>query len=181
MTKQLILILGGARSGKSSYAEKLALELGGPDVLYVATAQAFDDEMRTRIATHQAQRPAGWRTLEAPSLAADWTPDASGDAQVVLLDCMTLLASNAVLAAGEDSDAEIAEAAVLAEVAALLAAYRAGEATWLVVSNEVGLGLVPPYPLGRVYRDALGCANEALAAVADRVLFMVAGLSLTVK
>ena len=77
--KELILILGGARSGKSTHAEKLALELAGPDVLYVATAQAFDDEMRARIAAHRAERPAGWRTLEAPSLAAAWTPNVLGD------------------------------------------------------------------------------------------------------
>jgi adenosylcobinamide kinase/adenosylcobinamide-phosphate guanylyltransferase len=181
MNKTLTLILGGARSGKSSHAEKMALELGGPDVLYVATAQAFDDEMRARIAAHQAERPAGWRTLEAPSLAAAWTPDVPGDAQVVLLDCMTLLASNAVLAAGEEPSTQEGEAVVAAEVAALLAAYQTGEHSWIVVSNEVGLGLVPPYPLGRVYRDALGRANQALAAAADRVVFMVAGLPLTVK
>ncbi len=181
MTKELILILGGARSGKSTHAEKLALELAGPDVLYIATAQAFDDEMRARIAAHRAARPAGWRTLEAPSLIAAAPAEAIGPARVVLLDCLTLLASNAVLALGEEPTAHAAEAAVDAEVSALLAAYRAGSATWIVVSNEVGLGLVPPYPLGRAYRDALGRANQRLAAVADRVLFMMAGLPLTVK
>lgn len=179
--KELILILGGARSGKSSYAQKLALELAGTDVLYIATAQAFDDEMRARIAAHRAERPAGWRTLEAPSFIHVALADAVGDARVVLLDCVTLLASNAVLAHGEEPSAPAAEAAVDAEVTALLAAYRAGHATWIVVSNEVGLGLVPPYPLGRAYRDALGRANQRLAAAADRVLFMVAGLPLTVK
>lgn len=179
--KELILILGGARSGKSSYAEKLALELGGPDVLYIATAQAFDDEMRDRIAAHQAARPAGWRTLEAPSLIAASVADAIGGARVVLLDCVTLLASNALLALGEEPPAQAAEAAVDAEISALLATYRASNATWIVVSNEVGLGLVPPYPLGRAYRDALGRANQRLAAAADRVLFMVAGLPLQIK
>ena len=181
MTKQLIVILGGARSGKSSYAEKLALELGGADVLYVATAQAFDDEMRARIVAHRAQRPAGWRTFEAPSLVSAGLAEAVGDARIVLLDCMTLLASNAVLAVGEDAPAQAAEAAVMAEVSALLTAYRESEAIWLVVSNEVGLGLVPPYPLGRIYRDALGRANQALATAADQVLFMVAGLPLRLK
>ncbi len=177
MTKELILILGGARSGKSSHAEKLALELAGPDVLYIATAQAFDDEMRSRIAAHRAARPTGWRTLEAPSLRTA----AIGLPRVVLLDCLTLLASNAILALGDTPSAQEAEAAVDAEVSALLAAYREGDATWIVVSNEVGLGLVPPYPLGRIYRDALGRANQCLAAAADRVLFMVAGLPLTIK
>ena len=181
MNPQLILILGGARSGKSTHAEKLALELGGRDVLYVATAQAFDDEMRARIAAHRAERPAGWRTLEAPSLIAAPLAEAVGPARVVLLDCLTLLASNAMLALGDEPTARPAEAAVDAEVSALLSAYHAGSATWIVVSNEVGLGLVPPYPLGRAYRDALGRANQRLAAAADRVLFMVAGLPLTVK
>ncbi len=181
MKKELILILGGARSGKSAHAEKLALELAGPDVLYIATAQAFDDEMRERIAAHRAGRPTGWRTLEAPSLVAAPLSEAIGPARAVLLDCLTLLASNALLALGDEPSARAAEAAVDAEVSALLAAYHAGSATWIVVSNEVGLGLVPPYPLGRAYRDALGRANQRLAAAADRVLFMVAGLPLAVK
>lgn len=181
MTKKLILILGGARSGKSSYAERLAAELGGPDVLYIATAQAFDDEMRARIAAHRAARPVGWRTLEAPSLAAAPLAEAVGDAAVVLVDCITLLTSNAILALGDEPAPAAAEEAVDREVDALLTAYGAGTATWIVVSNEVGLGLVPPYPLGRIYRDVLGRANQRLAAAADQVLFMVAGLPLTVK
>ncbi len=181
MAKELILILGGARSGKSTYAEQLAATRGGPSVLYVATAEAWDDEMRTRIAAHRAERPAGWQTLEAPrqvgqQIAAVTTPHA-----VVLVDCLTLLTSNVILAAGDDVDAATAEAAVTSEVAELLAAYRSSTATWILVSNEVGLGLVPPYPLGRVYRDALGRADQQLAAAADHVLLMVAGLPLTVK
>lgn len=181
MTAELILILGGARSGKSTYAEQLARELGGPAVLYVATAQAFDAEMRARIAAHRAARPADWRTLEAPTISAAHLAEAVGPARVVLLDCLTLLVSNAILAAGDEPCAEVADAAVGQEVAALLAAHHAGQATWIVVSNEVGLGLVPPYPLGRIYRDALGRANQRLAAAADQVLFMVAGLPLRVK
>ena len=168
VAKELILILGGARSGKSSHAQQLALELGGPDVLYVATAEAFDDEMRARIAAHRPSgRPAGapWR----PPLAS---PRRSlrdrGRMQVVLLDCLTLLASNALLCAGEDASPQQAEAAVLAEVDGLLAAYRAGDATWIMVSNEVGLGLVPPYPLGRLVSRRAGPRQPALAAAADR-------------
>ena len=100
---------------------------------------------------------------------------------MVLVDCLTLLASNVLLSAGEDASPQQAEAAVLAEVDGLLAACRSGDATWIMVSNEVGLGLVPPYPLGRLYRDALGRANQRIAAAADRVFFMVAGLPLRVK
>ncbi len=181
MNKTLTLILGGARSGKSSYAEKLALELGGPDVLYVATAQAYDDEMRARIAAHRAVRPAGWRTLEAPSLADADLAQAVGPARVVLLDCLTLLASNTILALGEEPAEDAAEEAMARQIAALLQVYQAGDATWIAVSNEVGMGLVPPYPLGRVYRDVLGRANQRLAAAADHVCLMVAGLPLKVK
>ncbi len=181
MAEKLILILGGARSGKSSYAQQLALALGGADVLFVATAEAHDEEMRARIAAHRAERPAGWRTVEAPVRVAGQVAPAAGDAAVVLVDCLTLLVSNVLLAAGDGTPPQQAEAAVLAEIDAVLAAVSASPATWIVVSNEVGLGLVPPYPLGRVYRDALGRANQRIAAEADRVLFMVAGLPLQVK
>ncbi len=181
MSKELILILGGARSGKSAHAQALAQETGGTHVLYLATAQGFDEEMRSRIAQHRAERPAGWRTLEAPSLIDAPLAEAAAGAAAVLLDCMTLLASNAILSVGDGAPAPAAEAAVAREVAALLAAYRAGDAAWIVVSNEVGMGLVPPYPLGRVYRDALGRANQTLAAAADQVLLLVAGLPMRLK
>ena len=181
MAKELILILGGARSGKSSYAQQMALDLGGPEVLFVATAEAYDDEMRLRIAAHQADRPAGWRTVEAPRRVAEQIAPAAESASVVLVDCLTLLASNALLSAGEDASPQQSEAEVLAEVDSLLAVCRSSDATWIMVSNEVGLGLVPPYPLGRLYRDALGRANQRIAAAADRVLFMVAGLPMRVK
>jgi adenosylcobinamide kinase/adenosylcobinamide-phosphate guanylyltransferase len=181
MSKQLIFILGGARSGKSSYAQRLAGELGGGSVTYIATAEAGDDEMRVRIATHRSERPAEWRTVEAPRLAGLGLAAVLGDVQVVVLDCLTLLVSNAVIAAGGDVDGSTAEAAAGLEVDALLAAYHQGNATWIVISNEVGMGLVPPYPLGRLYRDALGRANQQLAAAADRVLFLVAGLPWELK
>ncbi len=147
----------------------------------MATAQAFDDEMRARIAAHRAARPAGWRTLEAPRWPPRRWPRPPKGRAVVLLDCLTLLANNAILPMGDEPPEQAAEEAVAREVAALLAAYEAGDASWIVVSNEVGLGLVPAYPLGRIYRDALGRANQRLAAAADHVLFMVAGLPLTVK
>jgi adenosylcobinamide kinase/adenosylcobinamide-phosphate guanylyltransferase len=101
--------------------------------------------------------------------------------RTILLDCLTLLANNVVVPLGEDVTAEAAETALMLEVDELLDAFQAGDAEWLVISNEVGLGLVPPYPLGRAYRDALGRANQRLAARADCVLFMVAGLPLVVK
>jgi adenosylcobinamide kinase/adenosylcobinamide-phosphate guanylyltransferase len=181
LRRRMILILGGARGGKSAYAQRMAEQIGGSDVLYVATAEALDDEMRERIAVHRADRPKGWRTLEAPGLRAVSLAEEAEGATVVLVDCLTMLSSNALLSLEEDPSTVEAEAAVNAEVEALLAAVRDTEAVWIIVSNEVGLGLVPPYPLGRLYRDALGRANQRLAAQADEVYMLVAGLPMTLK
>jgi adenosylcobinamide kinase/adenosylcobinamide-phosphate guanylyltransferase len=184
MDSRLIVVLGGARSGKSTHAERLAQELGGMDVLYVATAEGRDPEMRERIRAHRASRPVGWRTLEAPLGAGRLVAAEIGvptGPRVVLVDCLTLLATNALLAAGEDAPGERAQAAVLLEVEGIVDAVRTSAATWIVVSNEVGLGIVPAYPLGRVFRDALGRANQRLAAAADQVVLMVAGIPLRIK
>ncbi|ETW95553.1 MAG: hypothetical protein ETSY1_30115 [Candidatus Entotheonella factor] len=177
---KLTLILGGARSGKSTYAETLAAQYPG-SVLYVATAQAWDEDMASRIAAHQAQRPSHWRTLEAPVHVGQAILEAP-PADVILIDCLTLLASN-VIAPLDTSDQAVADQALQVEIDALCEAFTGTVTTahWIIVSNEVGLGIVPAYPLGRVYRDALGRANQRLAALADCVLFMVAGLPLTVK
>ncbi len=180
MTGEFTLILGGARSGKSRYAEQVAPRLGRR-VLYVATAQAGDAEMAARIATHQAARPTGWTTLEAATQPGRALQSLNGEYEVVLLDCMTLLAANVVGRLSEPLEQSTADDALTGEVDELLAAFHARPAQWLVISNEVGLGIVPPYPLGRVYRDALGRANQRLAAAADNVLFMVAGLPMVVK
>ena len=180
MCKTLTLILGGARSGKSSHAQQLARERGGDDVLFVATAEALDDEMAARIAVHRAGRPAAWRTLEAPRHVGEAISQ-SELCGAVLVDCLTLLVSNAVVMLPESASAAEAEVAALAEVDELIAAYRRGAASWIVISNEVGLGLVPPYQVGRAYRDALGRANQRLAAEANEVLFMVAGIPMKVK
>ncbi len=185
--KQLTLILGGARSGKSTYAEQLASEPGN-DVLYVATAQAWDDEMRERIAVHRAERPDHWHTLEAPTGVGEaigktlqsFVLQGNVGPQIVLVDCLTMLANNVMLNLPEPLQQSEADEALYAEIDSLLATYAAGDASLIVVSNEVGLGIVPAYPLGRVYRDALGRANQRLAAAADRVYFMVAGLPLSV-
>ena len=177
---KLILILGGARSGKSTAAERLAQELGGDRVLYVATAEARDDEMRERIAAHQLHRPAGWQTVEAPLHVADRLSGIELPA-VVLVDCVTLLASNLLLTLPEDCVQAEANRVLLAEIEALLNLIQANTAAWIMVSNEVGMGLVPPYRLGRLYRDALGAANQQLARRADEVLLMVAGLAWRLK
>ena len=182
---KLTFILGGARSGKSYYAERFAADFGGP-VLYIATAEALDEEMKVRIQNHQAARPRHWFTLESPrnvgkaflAWQAEKGPDAVG---LVLLDCLTLLTNNLALGQPDDVEERALTDGLNAELDDILAAIAASRLHWLVVSNEVGLGLVPPYPLGRVYRDSLGRANQRLAAAADEVLFMVAGIPMKVK
>ena len=176
MHKQLILVLGGARSGKSSFAERLASQ--GGRVLYVATAQALDEDMRQRIAAHRSQRPPEWKTLEEPQALAECIPPALSGHDTCLLDCLTLWVSNLLLnkEGSPDAQSEILDAAN-----ELIGAYERSAATWIVVSNEVGLGVVPPSKLGATYRDVLGRVNQAIAARADKVYFMVAGLALEVK
>jgi adenosylcobinamide kinase/adenosylcobinamide-phosphate guanylyltransferase len=179
LSAYLTLILGGARSGKSTHAENLAAEVGRY-ILYVATAEAKDEEMRTRIEAHRLARPAAWQTLEAPRHVGSCLEQVVEPPDAILLDCLTLLVSNTVLALESQPQHQI-EQAVQAELEAIIRAHQRLDVPLIIVSNEVGLGLVPPYPLGRVYRDLLGRANQQLAATAGRVLFMVAGLPLTVK
>lgn len=178
----LTFVLGGARSGKSSYAEAWA-RAQGESVLFVATAQAFDDEMRQRIERHRAERPAEWHTLEAPLGTGDAVSAALTHQpySAVVVDCLTLLASNVLLSLPDDADQDTVTAAVLRETEALLAACRASDTRWLIVSNEVGMGVVPPTRLGRFYRDALGRANQQLARAADVVTLIVAGLPWQLK
>jgi adenosylcobinamide kinase / adenosylcobinamide-phosphate guanylyltransferase len=178
---RLILILGGARSGKSTHAQRLAAVHGGK-VVFIATAEAQDDEMRQRIAAHQSDRPADWQTLEIPYNVGEAFMHLSPPASVVLLDCITLLVSNLLLLEVniDQPDAAAAENRLDGELQVLLEAIQASPADWIVVSNEVGQGLVPPYPSGRVYRDLLGHANQRLAAVADEVYWMVAGIPVPV-
>jgi adenosylcobinamide kinase / adenosylcobinamide-phosphate guanylyltransferase len=165
---RLTLVLGGARSGKSGYAERL-ITASPPPWIYVATAEPGDAEMAERIARHRARRGAGWTTLETPrdlveALAAHGT-------MPMLVDCLTLWLSNALLARADvDAEIECLEAA-LAQAAGPL----------VLVANEVGFGIVPDNPLGRRFRDAQGLLNQRIAARADRVVLMVAGLPLTIK
>jgi adenosylcobinamide kinase/adenosylcobinamide-phosphate guanylyltransferase len=178
---QLILVLGGVRSGKSDYAEELAQSLGQAQVLFVATAEAGDAEMARRIAAHQQSRPASWRTLEAPRHIGEAIQSHVGEAKVVLVDCITLLVSNTLLALGDDPDITQTEQAVQDEIQALLQTCQSSPVTCIAVSNEVGLGVVPEHRLGRLYRDLLGKANQSLAAQAGEVYLMVAGLAIELK
>lgn len=177
---KLTLILGGARSGKSTLAEKLAKQRGNR-VIYVATAVAFDDEMATRIKNHRGKRPQSWITVETPTGISEAVQDHLDETDVILLDCLTLLVNNLFMKISGDpnhlDEAQFA-AVVEAEIEAILQVIEGSPVAWIIVSNEVGMGLVPPYPLGRVYRDLLGYANQRLAAIADEVYLMVAGIGL---
>jgi adenosylcobinamide kinase/adenosylcobinamide-phosphate guanylyltransferase len=165
----LSLVVGGARSGKSRLAERLVIGSGRPR-RYIATAQAWDDEMRDRIARHRADRGADWTTVEAPlDLAAALA--AAGPAEAVLVDCATLWLSNHLLA---DHDLD-------AQGAALLAALATCPAPVTVVSNEVGWGIVPDNALARAFRDAQGRLNQQIAAQADLVIGVMAGLPMILK
>ncbi|MBL8895683.1 MAG: bifunctional adenosylcobinamide kinase/adenosylcobinamide-phosphate guanylyltransferase [Rhizobiales bacterium] len=169
MTRSL-LVLGGARSGKSAYAEARAQACLG-DKLYIATAEATDAEMAERIRHHQERRGAGWRTLEAPLDLADTLRQHDASDRVVLIDCVTVWINNLMF-----HDRAIEPA--VAELCAALADVR-GQV--VIVSNEVGFGIVPENALARRFRDLAGRTNQAIAAVADEVVLVVAGLPLTVK
>ena len=167
------LILGGVRSGKSTTAEKMAR--GGQRVLFVATAEALDEEMERRIAAHRKSRPREWDTLEEPIDLIDALSPHLNRYDVFLLDCLTLWVSNLLLKNERHPDVE----RIIVEAASrLLDMIESTHAAWILVSNEVGFGVVPASPLGRVYRDSLGRVNQLIASRADRVKLMVAGLSL---
>ncbi len=207
MSSHCILILGGSRSGKSDFAQRLAGDLG-TKILFVATAVAGDDEMARRIAAHRKNRPKRWSTLEATQNVGKKI-EMAPQADVVLIDCLTLLVSNLIVRQGkkpadrkvpsgsgttpstiypivrqgkeDDIDDRKAARRVNRELAALLNCFDRVNATFILVSNEVGMGLVPPYPLGRVYRDLLGEVNQRIAGRADQVYLMTAGIPVRLK
>lgn len=166
---RLTLVLGGARSGKSTYAERL-IEECPPPWTYVATAEAFDDEMRARIAQHRVRRDGRWQTIDAPRELAGVISSREVP-RPLLIDCLTLWLSNTLLAGAD----------LTAETDRLIDAFAAAEGPIVAVSNEVGMGIVPDTPLGRQFRDAQGRLNQRLAAIADRVFLLAAGLPLTLK
>ena len=173
MKKELSLILGGVRSGKSAFAERLARQ--GRRLLFVATAEARDEDMKRRIATHRDRRPSAWDTLEEPvDLVAALRP-VLDRYDTFLLDCLTLWVSNLLLSKQGNANAG---SEILDSAWQLMDLIGETEATWILVSNEVGLGIVPSSVLGRVYRDTLGQVNQAVASRANRVYLMTAGLAL---
>jgi adenosylcobinamide kinase / adenosylcobinamide-phosphate guanylyltransferase len=182
--RKIILLLGGARSGKSHYAQELA-EQSEQKVLFVATAEAGDEDMRLRIEKHKQNRPAAWRTLEARDRLGSRIEDEIGDKELVLIDCITLLVNNIFCRYDEKQFEDIADSVlekqVISEMNELRACFKKVKADFIIVSNEVGLGLVPDNRMGRLYRDILGRANQMLAQSSTEVYFMVAGIPLRVK
>ncbi len=173
MSKKIYFITGGARSGKSAFAEKLAGEIAGSRA-YIATAQALDPEMADRIKKHQLRRGVAWDTYEEPLAVAELLRKLSGRYEVVMLDCLTLWLSNIMAhTAGDDAVAERSRE--------LVAAISSLGTACIVVSNEVGLGIVPDNPLARKFRDLAGMLNQSMAHEADEVYFTAAGIPVKIK
>ena len=184
MSGRCILILGGVRSGKSRFAQELAGQLSDK-VLFVATAEALDKDMAHRIEAHKKSRAETWQTLEIPTnIGNELKRVGIGDAEVVIIDCLTLLLSNLVSEGSHDAeeiDYSSFESQAQSEIEDLLNCADSLGATFIIVSNEVGSGLVPPHKSGRVYRDALGKANQLIAGRADEVYVMFAGIPVEIK
>ncbi|UED67332.1 bifunctional adenosylcobinamide kinase/adenosylcobinamide-phosphate guanylyltransferase [Brevibacillus sp. HD3.3A] len=181
----IVLVTGGARSGKSTFAEKYAAHLGKAGV-YIATAQAFDEEMRERIARHRERRQQSdfpWETIEEPYALADvirslrQRDEPAQKQAVVLIDCLIVWLSNWLIRHEQEQAVE----RTLSQVDELVAALQDFPGTILLVTNEVGDGLVPEYPLGRRFRDLAGLMNQRMAAVADQVFLLTAGIPLEIK
>ena len=172
-----MLLVGGARSGKSTLAQEMAKNLGGR-VLFCATAEPLDDEMQTRIMAHKKSRPANWDTIESSRNIGRALEKTASNYDTVIIDCITLLVANCL---GDDVSSIQAREAVSGEIEALIQLMAKKQSNYILVSNEVGSGLVPDNKLGRIYRDTLGHVNQQLAKCADEVYFMSAGLSLKMK
>ena len=188
----LTMITGGARSGKSTFAEKKVkgyvdqLEKQGQpnNVLYIATAIPFDDEMKDRIKKHQEQRPDHWRTVEKFRGLGQIIDEA--EERIILLDCMTLLVSNLVLESNLDEDnpemdnIQAVEEMITREVEGIIRSLR-DDQQMVIVTNELGMGMVPPYPLGRIFRDIAGRINQKVAAASDKVYLVISGIPTLIK
>ena len=170
----MILITGGARSGKSLYAERLALEIGEGRATYIATAEVLDDEMAERVAIHKSRRGGNWETIEAPFRADEKILEAGAGRGAILFDCVTMYISNLICADSTDEE-------ILRAVDGIICAAEAVSGTVIFVSNEVGCGIVPENKLARRFRDLAGLANQRIAARSDKVILMVAGIAVEVK
>ncbi|ATW28119.1 bifunctional adenosylcobinamide kinase/adenosylcobinamide-phosphate guanylyltransferase [Candidatus Formimonas warabiya] len=182
-----ILVTGGARSGKSKFAEKLVKDLAGP-VLYVATAQVFDEEMKLRVEKHRQSRPADWATVEAYRGLGKIVADQGDRYQGILIDCITIMVTNLLFDLPEiqqedfsRNSIEQAETRILEEAGRLAQGIASSPATIVMVTNELGSGIVPEYPLSRIFRDIAGRVNQYLAEKADEAYFVVSGIPIKLK
>lgn len=183
---RLILVTGGARSGKSSFAEKTVRSFG-ENILYIATSIAFDDEMKERIRRHRLQRPASWETLEAFCDFGRVLQGILKGRDAVLLDCITVMVSNIMLQKAMDweglsiEEMNEAEREVAGQVEVLLSIINEADMPFILVTNELGMGVVPPSVLGRAMRDIAGRVNQQLACAADEVYLCISGIPVKIK
>jgi len=174
MKNKVIFVTGGTRSGKSSFAQNLANGIQGNKV-FVATAEALDEEMKARIESHKRERPSGWDTIEEPKQLSTVLTHCDGKYKVILIDCVTIWISNLLV------NSSFSEQEIDNEIKLLIDSCKTINATVIIVSNEVGSGIVPDNKLSRVYRDSAGKANQEIARSADEVYLLVAGISLPIK
>lgn len=183
---RIILVTGGARSGKSRFAEQLIAGFGN-DIVYIATAEAMDKEMAERIARHRAQRPVSWRTFESPTRPSAVIATEGGRTAGILLDCLTVMVTNRMLAHSMDweeptvAQMNLVEGDILAETEAIVSAAANSRADLVTVTNEVGCGIVPLSPMARFFRDCAGRVNQRMAMAAAEVFLVVAGIPMPIK
>jgi adenosylcobinamide kinase / adenosylcobinamide-phosphate guanylyltransferase len=177
LSKKIIFILGGARSGKSTLAQSMANTMS-KSVLFVATAEPLDDEMKERIEKHRSGRPPTWQTLEARQNIGQHLLSHNIDNDLILIDCITLLLANVI---GDKKNSIEIENSIVSELNDLAYSLQTIEKSFIIVSNEVGLGIVPENHLARLYRDYLGKANQLIAELSNEVYFMTAGIPLKIK
>lgn len=177
---KIILVTGGARSGKSSFAEKLALKFGNGRAAYIATAQIFDDEMAYRVEVHKSRRGDNWTTFEAPFAAEDKILEAGKIFDAILFDCLTIYISNFLCNENLDDEKFLYDN-LRGLIGKLIDAAEKSEATTIFVTNEVGFGIVPENKLARRFRDLAGLANQLLVAQSEKVFLTVAGIAIDVK
>ena len=174
MNPRLIFVTGGARSGKSQFAQDLAHSQKGSTV-FIATAEARDDEMRKRIASHRRARPSGWDTVEEPRHLGQAVQECAGAYDILLIDCLTLWISNLL------TNNPLPETEIEREIQSLVNSCKTESSTVIIVSNEVGMGIVPVDSLTRLYRDIVGRANQDIASEADEVYLVVSGIPVQIK
>ncbi|MBC8014673.1 MAG: bifunctional adenosylcobinamide kinase/adenosylcobinamide-phosphate guanylyltransferase [Sporomusaceae bacterium] len=180
MNGKIILVTGGARSGKSLFAEQYALAQDG-SMAYIATAQIYDQEMESRVTLHRTRRADRWQTFEAPYDAHQTIELAAREANVILFDCLTLYTSNLLLSPSAPDDQEHKFQYIMEQIDKLLSNARSSQATVIFVTNEVGMGIVPDNALARQYRDIAGMVNQKVAGYADEVYLVVSGLAVEIK